>query len=91
MTTLTIEQQQRMEALSASAALLVDRSESGGNVFAKGGTKTSGLIPAAAEHRDLHLASATVAAIDLADYIISGPEPEDRDITIDEDGMRVTS
>lgn len=91
MTTLTTEQQQRMEALNNAASLLVDRSESGSNFLVKGGTKIDGLIPAIAEHRDMHLVTATVAAIDLAGFIISGPEPEDHDITIDEHGMRVTS
>lgn len=91
MTNLTTEQQQRVEALNNAASLLVDRSESGSNFLVKGGTKIGGLIPAIAEHRDMHLASATIAAIDLAGYIIDGPEPQDRGITIDEDGMRVTS
>lgn len=88
MTTLTTEQQQRMEALNSAALLLVDRSESSGHVLVKGSTKTSGLIPAIAEHRHLHIVSATFAAIELAEYVISGPEPT-LDVTIDEDGMRV--
>lgn len=93
MTTLTTEQQQRMEALNSAALLLVNRKVTPVGLFSKGteSSTADGLIGAAAETRDTSLMAATLAAIDLAEYVISGPEPEDREITIDEDGMRVTS
>lgn len=91
MTDLTTEQARRMEALNNAAALLVDRSVSPANFLSKGteSLKADGLIGSVLETRDMHLASAVIAATDLAEYIINGPEREQPHIVIDEDGTRI--
>lgn len=91
-TNLTIEQARRLEALNSAAMLLVDRSTNAASIFSKGAEslKADGLIGAAAETRDTHITSATLAAIDLAEYVISGPEPSG-EIVFDEDGTHLRS
>lgn len=88
---LTPEQQQRMEALNAGAALLVDRSVSPSSLFTKG--SDSVMKASAMDAED------TPQAITLAEYIVSGIEAPMSDeerlvsalhVGFDEDGTTVT-
>lgn len=82
-----------MEALNNAALILVDRSTAPGNIFNKGNSgtiKADGLVGAVLETRDMHLSSAVLSAIDLAEYVISGPQPEEgTPVRVDESGMYV--
>lgn len=93
MTDLTNAQKQRLESLNSAVDLLTDieTSEGGSSILSKSGSKNSrqGLIGATAETRDMHITSAVLAAIDLAEYVVSGPEREQPRIVIDEDGTRI--
>lgn len=93
MTDLTNDQKQRLESLNSAVGLLTDveTSEGGSNILSKSGSKNSrqGLIGATAETRDMHITAAVLAAIDLAEYVVSGPEREQPHIVIDEDGTRI--
>lgn len=93
MTDLTSAQKQRLESLNNAVDLLTDikTSEGYSSILSKTGSKRSrqGLIGATAETRDTHITAAVLAAIDLAEYVISGPEREQPHIAIDEDGTRI--
>lgn len=81
-TTLTLVQQQRMEALNAGAALLVDRSVSPSSLFTKGNDS--------AMKASAMFATDVPAAIALAEYIISGVDTPPRRIVFTEDGPITT-